>query len=51
MPIDLPYALHLVNASNPTIAIAQERVQQAYLRQREAQVLWLPNLWAGGNPE
>jgi len=50
VPIDLPYALHRVNASNPTIAIAQERVRQAYLRQREAQVLWLPDLWAGGNP-
>ena len=50
LPIDLPYALHLVNANNPTIAIARERVEQAYERLREAQVLWLPNLWAGGNP-
>ena len=49
-PIDLPYALHLVNASNPTIAIALERVQQAYQRQHVAQVAFLPNLWAGGNP-
>jgi outer membrane protein TolC len=50
LPIDLPYALHLVNASNPTIAIAQVRVEEAYARLREAQVAWLPDLWAGGNP-
>ncbi|HVS35962.1 MAG TPA: TolC family protein [Gemmataceae bacterium] len=49
-PIDLPYALHLVNASNPTIAVARERMEQAYERQRQAGVLWLPNLWLGGNP-
>ncbi len=50
VPIDLPYALHRVNASNPTIAIARERVEEAYQRLHQAQVLWLPNLWAGGNP-
>lgn len=47
-PIDLPTALRLANASNPTIAIARERVQQAYFRQRQAEALWLPNLQAGG---
>jgi outer membrane protein TolC len=51
LPIDLPYALRLVNTSNPTIAIAQERINEAYARLREAQVLWLPNLWVGGNPD
>jgi outer membrane protein TolC len=51
LPIDLPYALRLVNASNPTIAIAQERINEAYARLRQAQVLWLPNLWVGGNPD
>jgi outer membrane protein TolC len=51
LPIDLPYALRQANASNPTIAIAQERVREAYARQRQAQVQWLPNLWVGSNPD
>ncbi|HLN33116.1 MAG TPA: TolC family protein [Gemmataceae bacterium] len=51
LPIDLPYALRLVNASNPTIAIARERVREAYARQQQANVLWVPNLWFGGNPD
>jgi outer membrane protein TolC len=51
LPIDLPYALRQVNASNPTIAIAQERIREAYARQRQAQVQWLPNLWVGSNPD
>jgi len=51
LPIDLPYALRLVNASNPTIAIARERVREAYARQLQANVLWVPNLWVGGNPD
>jgi outer membrane protein TolC len=51
LPIDLPYALRFVNASNPTIAIAQARVEEAYARLQQAQVAWLPNLWAGGNPD
>lgn len=51
LPIDLPYALRMVNASNPTIAIARLRVQEAYARLREAQVQWVPNLWVGSNPD
>ena len=51
LPIDLPYALRLVNASNPTIAVARERVREAYARLGQAQVLWIPNLWLGGNPD
>jgi outer membrane protein TolC len=51
LPIDLPYALRLVNASNPTIAIAQERVREAYAHLDLARVLWVPNLWAGSNPD
>ncbi|MBI3407985.1 MAG: TolC family protein [Planctomycetes bacterium] len=47
MPIDLPTALRLANASNPFIAIARERVQQAYFRQRQSEVQWLPDLVAG----
>jgi outer membrane protein TolC len=51
LPIDLPYALHLVNASNPTIAIARERIREAYAVLGQSQVLWIPNIWLGGNPE
>jgi outer membrane protein TolC len=47
LPIDLPTALSLVNTANPTVALARERVQEALARQREAEVLWLPNLQAG----
>jgi outer membrane protein TolC len=50
LPIDLPYALHLVHAANPTIALARERVAEAYAAEKQADVLWLPNLWLGGNP-
>jgi outer membrane protein TolC len=45
--VDLPTALRLVNASNPTIAVARARVEEAYARLSEAQVMWLPNLVAG----
>jgi outer membrane protein TolC len=47
MPIDLVTALHLANSSNPTIEVARARVQAAYYRQRQAEVLWVPNLQAG----
>jgi outer membrane protein TolC len=50
-PIDLPYALGLVNASNPTIALARERVNEAIARQQQAAVLWVPNTFLGGNPD
>jgi outer membrane protein TolC len=49
--IDLPYALRLVNASNPTIAVARERVNEAYARYQQAAVLWVPNAFIGGNPD
>src|SRR5262245_16710740 len=32
VPIDLPTALRLVNASNPTVALARARVEEAYAR-------------------
>jgi outer membrane protein TolC len=51
LPIDLAYALTLVNAANPTIALARERVQEANARRQEAAVLWIPNAWIGGNPQ
>ena len=47
LPIDLPTALRIVDASNPTIALARERVREAYARQRQAEALWLPNLDTG----
>jgi outer membrane protein TolC len=47
LDIDLPTALRLVNAGNPTIAVARARVDEAYARLREAQALWLPNLETG----
>jgi outer membrane protein TolC len=47
LPIDLTTALRLVNAANPTIAVARTRVEQAYYRQRQADVAWLPNLQTG----
>ncbi len=50
-PIDLPYALGAVNASNPTIAVARARVDEAYARQQQAAVLWVPNAFVGGNPD
>jgi outer membrane protein TolC len=47
MPIDLPTALRLVNANSPTIALARDRVREAYLGQRQAELAWLPDLRAG----
>jgi outer membrane protein TolC len=47
LPIDLPTALQLVDASNPTVAVARARLQEAYYRQRQAEFLWLPNLQTG----
>jgi outer membrane protein TolC len=47
MPIDLVTALRLANGANPTIEVARARVQAAYYRQRQAELLWVPNLQAG----
>jgi outer membrane protein TolC len=47
LAIDLPTALQLVNASNPTIALARERVREAQAGLMAARVLWLPNLQTG----
>lgn len=48
LPIDLPTALRLANASSPTIAIAQVRVREALARVDQANALILPTLSAGG---
>jgi outer membrane protein TolC len=37
----------LVDANNPTIALARERINEAYANLRQAQVLMLPNLQTG----
>lgn len=47
-PIDLPTALRLANASNPTIAMAQIRVRESLARVNLADALILPNISVGG---
>jgi len=47
MPIDLPTALRLADAENPTINLARERVREAYARLDQAEVLLLPDLRFG----
>lgn len=47
MPIDLPTALRLADENSPTIAIARARIDEAYARQRQADVMWLPSLQTG----
>jgi outer membrane protein TolC len=39
--------LRLVDASNPTIALARERINEAYAHWRQAQLMLLPNLQTG----
>ena len=46
MGIDLPTALRIADAGNPTIALARERAATAYAQLRQAQLLWLPDLIA-----
>jgi outer membrane protein TolC len=47
--IDLPSALRLAGAENPTIALAEEAVRASLAEQLRAQVLLLPDLSAGFN--
>jgi outer membrane protein TolC len=47
LPIDLPTALRLADSSNPTVAVARARVAEAYARQRQAEVYWLPTITSG----
>lgn len=49
LPIDLTTALRLANASNPTIAMARARLQQALYRRDQAELMWIPNAQAGLN--
>src|SRR5690242_18722150 len=48
LPIDLPTALRIANASSPAIALAQARVREALARVDQAYALRLPTLSAGG---
>lgn len=46
-PIDLPTALRLADADNPTANVARARVQQALAQVDRTRVLWLPTLTFG----
>ena len=48
-PIDLTSALRLAGARDLDIAIARQRVCQAFAELQEARVLWLPSLFLGPN--
>jgi outer membrane protein TolC len=48
-PLDLSTALALVTGQNPEVGFAQWRIQEAYARLDQAQVLWLPTIQAGLN--
>src|SRR5262245_21979870 len=48
LPIDLPTALRIANASSPAIALAQARVREALGRVDQAYALRLPTISAGG---
>src|SRR5947209_1565825 len=47
LTLDLPTALKLANANNPTIALAVERLWEAQVRLRQAEFSWLPDLRGG----
>jgi outer membrane protein TolC len=46
-PIDLPTALRLADANNPTVGVARARVREAVARLDRARVVWVPNLVFG----
>lgn len=46
-PIDLPTALALVEANNPTIELARARIVEANEKVQQARALWLPSLQSG----
>lgn len=45
----LSEVLSLADAQNPNVALARERINEAYARVERAEVLWLPSLRAGLN--
>jgi outer membrane protein TolC len=47
--LSLAAILQLAESQNPNIALAQERIQEAYARVDRADALWLPSIRAGIN--
>lgn len=47
--LDLASALEMASGQNPEVGFARQRVNEAYARVRRAEVMWLPNIRAGGN--
>lgn len=47
LPLNLPTALSMVGGDHPIVGFAQWRVQEAYARVAQAEVLWLPSIQAG----
>lgn len=47
--LSLAAILQLAESQNPNIALAQERIQEAYARADRADALWLPSIRAGIN--
>lgn len=45
----LSEVLSLADAQNPNVALARERINEAYARVERAEVMWLPSLRAGLN--
>lgn len=48
-PLTIDDILLLADAQNPNIAVARERISEAYARVDRAEALWLPSLRAGLN--
>jgi len=46
-PIDLPTALRLADANNPTVGVARARVREAVAQLDRVRVAWIPNLSFG----
>jgi outer membrane protein TolC len=46
-PIDLPTALRLADANNPTVGVARARTREAAAQLDRARVAWVPTLAAG----
>lgn len=48
-PLNLGDILHIADSQNPNVALARERIQEAYARVDRAEALWLPSLRTGMN--
>lgn len=47
--LNLGNVLHLADSQNPNVAVARERINEAYARVERAETLWVPSLRAGLN--